>query len=1399
MKYSQHSFGYFSVAGKSDSGAPSRVLSFPGRLFWCDFRSFQYLPHRLAFLLLLLTLFACNRSAFAQTAFTTTAVGSTTTSPVTVTLTSGAAVVKVEVFSEGVLSTSLTSPEFEIPASASSTCVVASGSGSTCQQSVTFSPVYPGMRIGAVVLLDSSNTVIGEALLYGIGKGGLGVFSPGEVAPIAGVLTQYKDLQLDFNAPSDVVVDGAGNLYVADTTNNRIRKVAAVSGQITSASTVSTFAGTGSSGYSGDGGLATSATLNEPYGLAIDGAGNIYIADTGNNRVRRVDAITGYITTVAGTGNFGYFGDGAVATSAELYAPQGVTVDFQGNLYIADTNNNCIRKVAAVSSQITSASNISTVVGTGTAGFLGDNGTADAAKLNAPNTVAFDSSGNMYIPDSGNNRIRLVTASSGVISTFAGDGSTSVLHAPSGVAVDAANNVYIADTGNKVIRVVSTQGATPATYIAMANKYLTGTVLGTYDLYGPNGIALDGNGDLFFADTYNMVISEMYSNQAVLDFTGTVVRQGSKSSPINQSLANRGNDTLSLSTIHANTNADLDSLTTCVESGSLAVNGSCTLGAVFAPALTPALSGNTQLIPTITVADYSNTSITGSNSPLTVDLVGEASAVNSTTTTVTSTPEPSNYGDRVTFTIGVVTGTGTLSGTVNLYDTFGGTLYTRATGLTVSTSGVTGTATYRTSTLGIGIHSIYACYVPSSTDAHSASCSTDNSTPAYSQTVNETTSLALTSSANPVMLGNGITLTATVSISGNGGSVTPTGMVDFTLNGTITLCSAVNLVSNQATCPVLAASLSQGYNTITATYSGNSSQVLGVTSNTITEDVQAQSALSIVPSSNPASYGSPVSFTATITPGGAAVAATGTVSILKDGATLSTPTLSGNVASYTTSSLTVGTHTITASYGGDEYNSSATASGGTLTITKADTQTALVSPGTVIAGARTFLSATVKMVSGSLIPTGTVTFSDGSTTLGTATLNSSGTATLTGLVFSAGTHSIVVSYAGDSNDNASASSTNSLVVQQATTQTAVTLSSATIAVDGPVQITATVTGNGGTPTGTVTFYSNGSAIGTATLGNSATATLSYTATVVGTDSITAIYGGDTNDVTSTSSAVTLTVILIPTTTAIGVASTDSSNEETILAATVINTDSSSAYPSPTGTVTFTTGTTTLGTSTLSSSGVATLTPSLSNGIYTIKATYSGDTQHKTSTATLSNVVGVGNYTISLTPSSLSMKASQNSTVTVVVTSANSFTDTIVVGCSSLPANVSCTFDKSGVVLAAGGSQTFQLTVDTNNPLSGGSSAANRRMGRKSSVLLSGIILPLSLLMGWMLYLWRRRNGGLIASVLLVLVPFSSLLIGGCSGISYSSATPGTYQIEVTVNGASTGVSHYQTLTLTITK
>jgi len=255
----------------------------------------------------------------------------------------------------------------------------------------------------------------------------------------------------EINYPSALTLDASGNIYFCDDHNFRIR-------MINTSGVITTIAGTGTSGYNGDNILATSAQITTSGGIAVDVDGHIYIGDNDNNRIRQISsAIRGTITTIAGTGSPGHSGDGSPATNAELNNPTGVAIDGIGNIYIAEFGNKCIRKI-----NVTGI--ISTIAGTGTSGFSGDNGPATIAELSWPNGLKVDASGNIFFADVYNNRIRKID-NSGIITTiagtgagsFSGDGGLAILadlNGVEGLGIDNTNNIYIADWGNDRIRFV---------------------------------------------------------------------------------------------------------------------------------------------------------------------------------------------------------------------------------------------------------------------------------------------------------------------------------------------------------------------------------------------------------------------------------------------------------------------------------------------------------------------------------------------------------------------------------------------------------------------------------------------------------------------------------------------------------------------------------------------------------------------------------------------------------------------------------------------------------------------------------------------------------------------------------------------------------------------------------
>ena len=1300
----------------------------------------------------------------------------------------------------------------DFAAGSGASCMGANRSANqSCQQSVVFTPATPGVRLGAVMLLDTNQNVLGTAYLSGIGQGGLGVLVPGNTLTTAGsyrAFTSAKDGILATSAnlwePLSVALDGAGNMYIADTLHNKVRIVAPPVGTAI-AGIINTFAGSGNSGFSGDGGQAKYADLNFPSGVAVDGAGNVYIADSGNNRIRKVSS-AGIITTVAGNLTAGFAGDNQLADSVntEFNNPVGVTVDVAGNLYIADNSNQRIRRIDAATGVITTVAGngLPSGLGDGYGTYSGDTDQAKLAGLSLPYAVAFDASGNMFIPDSTNHCIRRVDASTHVITTVAGTGGKSgykgdggaatsaLLNDPSGVAIDPAGNLYIADTANAAIRKVNFTSGKIATLVTNGQGNAlpppnTGS-LGPVLVYAPVGLYLDGKGNLYFADRYNMMVRAIQSNAGILNFTATPVFLGQQStSAMVQIVENDGNAPLNLTSLTNDPNALIDSATTtCTLTDPVLQDATCNIGAFFAPATSVVIP------PGKTVFQVNgNVNAVGAtpNSPLDVILVGSASPTNATDVVLTASPAKPLYGQNITFNATLTSASAAPTGTVAL--TIDGNATVPAS-INVSSTGTnTAVATYTTtSPLSVGVHAIDAAF----TAARNTDFLPGHGTLSLEVDLGTATALTSSVSGSSATLGSSITFTAKVSAASSSG-VTPDGTVTF-YDGTTVLGGPLAINAGVAT--FVTSSLAVGPHSITAIFSGDLAKyVLGSTSAPLNLDVQGTSTIALNSSTNPSVYGTPVTFAVSIS-STSGTPVTGTVTFLDGANQLGTATLLGNpaAASFATTALTAGSHSISATYAGDQNNSSSYTSIAQVVNLAATTTTLTATPNPGIAGHTVTLVAAVRLTAGSRVPTGSVTFTDASsTTLGSAPLGADGSASIS-VVLKPGPHAIAAAYSGDSNAAPSLSNNLPLEVNLATTAVAVTSSASPAIVLSPITFTAVVTGNGATPTGSVVFSVDGAAANTATLDGSGKASFSNSSLAVGTHTITATYSGDASDNASSSNQLSQTIQPISTATTLGTATTTGPVPEMILVASVV----AGTGPIPTGTVTFMNGSTAIGVATLDANGVGTLLPDLAPANYNIVAQYSGDSVHGASTSSAIKVTGAPTgFGMTVNPTTVSLVASQNTTLTITFKSNNGYADTIGLGCGTLPLGVNCHFSSSTTDLKANASTTVKLTIDTGTPLGAGASAMNKASGSRG-FSLAGLFLPAGLLMGWIGWRFRKRNAAFFAVAMAALLS-GALLVSGCGGFSQKSALPGTYTIQVNGVGSSSNISHYQTITLTITK
>jgi hypothetical protein len=415
----------------------------------------------------------------------------------------------------------LSNTEFTIGAASGCTLGDAMSPATYCTFPLTFKPSGPGLRTGQLKITDSNSNTYTDTLL-GIGLAPAAAFYGAPITTIAGNGTAGSSgnsgaaTSALVSAPRGGAFDSFGNFYFADSANNVVREITKKTG------TISIVAGTGTSGSSGDSASALSAELNAPTGVAIDPAGNLYIADAGNNRIREVSANTGTITTIAGTGTAGYTGDAGTATAATLNNPTGIAIDNAGILYIADTGNNALRAF------VPNGGIIVTLAGNGTAGYSGDGGSPQSAAMNAPTAVTVDNAGNIYVADTGNAVIRsIVPIVSGImnfqanISTYAGIAGGS---ANSGDGEPATAAYFLTPSGLAV-------DAAGNLYIAAGNQVrmvsaATGTITtvagdGTSGSYsGEGGSALDAvlpsSADNLTVDQVgNIYLSETGGNRIV--------------------------------------------------------------------------------------------------------------------------------------------------------------------------------------------------------------------------------------------------------------------------------------------------------------------------------------------------------------------------------------------------------------------------------------------------------------------------------------------------------------------------------------------------------------------------------------------------------------------------------------------------------------------------------------------------------------------------------------------------------------------------------------------------------------------------------------------------------------------------------------------------------------------
>jgi hypothetical protein len=869
---------------------------------------------------------------------------------------------------------------------------------STCTAAAVFSPTVAGVRQGRVGLTDSTGATAAVGL-FGTGLAPEADFTSGPLTTFAGTTPTAGSggdggaaTAAGLNAPSSVAMDAAKNLYIADSSNNKIRMVSAATGKI------STFAGTGTASNTGDGGLATAATLNAPQGVAVDNAGNVYIADTGNSRIRVVNASTGLITPFAGTGTASTTGDGGQATAATMNMPRGMCFDPWGALYVADGTANRVRVIYEDGI-------IETFAGTsGGANEGADGGLATATELGSPHDVKYYN-GEILISDTSGNKVRSVI--NGVLGTVAGTGTagpagdggsakSAELSAPNQLAVDAAGDVYIADTSNNRVRLVSAASGNIST--------LAGTGTATYSAEGtlstaaavntPKGIVLDPSGNVYVADTGNNRIALISTNTESLAFATT--NHGSTTAAQTLTLQNYGNQTLNVATAVTSPNSytqQTGASTDCASSTTLVAGAQCNLRIVFSPTQNGPIPG------TVVVTDNAN-GTSGSTQTITLTGTGVVTPANIAISAGNNQTGPPNGIFPTALSALVTDATGYPANGVNV------TFTAPATGTSGTFVGGTNTITVMTGLNGIA-SATFQAGLSDGTVSITAAAAGVSGTVTFTEIIsgNISPTLKLSVPAGSITYGQTVTVTPTLSPS-TSGSNSATGTVTLSSNGAVVGHSTVTggVPGTISFIPLA------GTDMLTATYSGDANFSASTTATPLSITVAK---LGITGTTNNVTipYGTTVpAISGTLT--GVLTQDAGNVTVsFAPSTTMKIP----NVGSYPLIGTLAGS-------AASNYTLTVTGSPQLIVVQAGTTTTISAAPTTIYLGSPTVLTATVSsMVSGGPTPTGNVNFLYNGTVVGTGTLNN-GVATAPVSTLPTGADSVTAMYVGNSNYLASTSS-----------------------------------------------------------------------------------------------------------------------------------------------------------------------------------------------------------------------------------------------------------------------------------------------------------------------------------------------------------------------------------------